>query len=252
LPDSFRLLFATQKTKNMKISSIITAVIGFVFAVRVASAGSITGTVTLNGTPPPEKEITPLKEDATCGKLVEGMPTTHFFVVGANKGLADVVVVVKGVPNAKSTGASSPPAELDQKGCQYLPSISAIQTGQKLIVKNSDPVLHNVHSLSAAGNTDYNLAQMAGAPDLTFTFDKPENFLKFKCDVHGWMFAWVTVVDHPYFAVTDKDGKFTIKNVPPGKYKVVAMHRKVAPTGVEKEVEVKDGDVTADFTMELK
>ena len=234
----------------MKISSVI-AVIAGIAAVQVASAANITGTVTLNGTPPPEKEITPLKEDATCGKLTEGTPTTHFFVVGANKGLADVVVMLKGI-SGKSTGASAPPVELNQKGCQYVPSILALQTGQKLIVKNSDPVLHNVHSLSAAGNPDKNIAQMAGSPDLTFTFDKPENFLKFKCDVHGWMFAWITVVDHPYFAVTDKDGKFTIKNVPAGKYTVVALHRKAAPTGVEKEIEVKDADATVDFTLEVK
>jgi plastocyanin len=234
----------------MKINSVI-ALIGGIAAVQVASAGNIVGTVTLNGVPPPEKEITPLKEDMTCGKLVEGTPKTRFFVVGANSGLADVVIMLKGI-SGKSTGASSPPLVLDQKGCQYVPSILALQTGQKLIVKNSDPVLHNVHTLSAVGNTDRNLAQMAGAADLTFTFDKPENFLKFKCDVHPWMFAWITVVDHPYFAVTDKDGKFTIKNVPAGKYTIVAMHRKASPNGVEKEVEVKDADATADFTLEVK
>jgi len=234
----------------MKTSSVIALIAG-IAAMQVASAGNIVGTVTLKGTPPPEKDITPLKEDMTCGKLVEGMPKTRFFVVGANNGLADVVVMLKGI-TGKSTGASAPPVELDQKSCQYVPSILALQTGQKLIVKNSDPVLHNVHSVSTMGNKDYNLAQMPGGGDVTFTFDKPENFLKFKCDVHPWMFAWITVVDHPYFAVTDKEGKFTIKNVPPGKYTVVALHRKAAPTGLEKEVEVKDGDVTADFTMEVK
>jgi plastocyanin len=236
----------------MKNSSVLIAAIGLVAAVQLARAGNITGTVTLAGTPPPEKEITPLKEDLTCGKLVQGMPTTHFYVVGPNKGLADVVVMLKGI-TGKSTGASAPAAELDQMGCQYVPSILAIQTGQKLIVKNSDPVLHNVHTLpTVAGNEEKNVSQMAGSPELTFTFAKPENFLKFKCDVHPWMFAWVTVVDNPWFAVTDKEGKFTIKNVPPGKYTVVALHRKAAPNGVEKEVEVKDGDVTADFTLEVK
>jgi plastocyanin len=234
----------------MKNTSVIALIAG-IAAVQVASAGNIVGTVTLNGAPPPEKEITPLKEDMTCGKLVEGTPKTRFFVVGANKGLADVVVMLKGI-SGKSTGASAPPVVLDQKSCQYVPSILALQTGQKLLVKNSDPVLHNVHSMSTAGNKDQNLAQMPGGADLTFTFDKPENFLKFKCDVHAWMFAWITVVDHPYFAVTDKDGKFTIKNVPPGKYTVAALHRKASPTGVEKEVEVKDAGATADFTMEVK
>ena len=81
---------------------------------------------------------------------------------------------------------------------------------------------------------------------------KAENFVKFKCDVHPWMFAWVTVVDSPYFAVSAKDGSFTIKDVPPGKYKVVAMHRKGAPTGVEKEVEVTADGAKADFTIEVK
>jgi plastocyanin len=228
-----------------------TAVIAGIAAVQIASAGNIVGTVTLKGTPPAEKEITPLKEDMTCGKLVEGMPKTRFYVVGANQGLADCVVMLKGI-SGKSTGASATPVMLDQKNCQYVPSILALQTGQKLIVKNSDPVLHNVHSESTAGNKDLNLAQMAGGADLTYTFDKPEIFMKFKCDVHTWMRAWITVVDHPYFAVSDKDGRFTIKNVPAGKYTVVAMHRKASPTGMEKEIEVKDADATADFTMEVK
>lgn len=218
----------------------------------MATAGNLTGKVTLSGTPPPEKEITPLKEDATCGKLVTGTPMTKFYVVGADKGLADVVVIVKGL-EGKSTGASAPAAKLDQHGCEYIPTIMAVQTGQKIDVKNSDPVMHNVHSVpTVAGNSEENKAQMAGAADLIFSMPKAENFVKFKCDVHPWMFAWVTVVDHPYFAVSGKDGSFTIKDVPPGKYKVVALHRKGAPTGVEKEIEVTADGAKADFTIEVK
>jgi plastocyanin len=224
----------------------------FAAALQFASAGNITGKVTLSGTPPAEKVITPLKEDATCGKLVTGTPMTKFFVVGPNKELADVVVVVQGL-DGKSTGASAAPAILDQHGCEYIPSILAVQTGQKISVKNSDPVMHNVHSVpTVTGNAEENKAQMAGAADLSFSMPKAENFLKFKCDVHPWMFAWVTVVDHPYFAVSGKDGSFTIKDVPPGKYKVVALHRKGAPTGVEKEVEVTADGAKADFTIEVK
>jgi plastocyanin len=215
-----------------------------------ANAGNITGTVKLSGTPPSEKVITPLIEDATCGKLVKGKPTTRFYVVGPNQELADVVVMLKNV-SGKSTGASAPPAVLDQVDCLYTPSILAIQTGQKLLVKNSDPVFHNV-STTPTKNPPANLGQLPGGPDLTFTFAKPENFLRFKCDVHPWMFAWVTVVDHPWFAVTDKNGRFTIKDVPPGKYTISALHRKAAPEGVDKEIEVADGDVTVDFTLEVK
>ena len=102
-----------------------------------------------------------------------------------------------------------------------------------------------------AGNEELNKAQMAGSGDLGFEFTKVENFLKFKCDVHPWMFAYITVVDHPYFAVTGKDGTFTIKDVPPGKYTLVAMHRKAALTGVEKEIEVTADGAKQDFELSV-
>ncbi len=218
----------------------------------LARAGDITGTVTLKGTPPAEVPITPLKDDPNCGKLQTTVPTTHFYVVGAKSELADVVVMLKGI-SGKSTGATAPAVVLDQKGCLYTPQIIAIQTGQKLTVRNSDPVLHNVHDTpEVSANKEYNQAQPPNGPDLSFTFPAAENFLRFKCDVHPWMFAWVTVVDHPYFAVTGADGTYKISNVPPGKYTLVALHRKAAPTGVEKPIEVKEGPVTADFTLEVK
>ena len=91
---------------------------------------------------------------------------------------------------------------------------------------------------------------MPGGADLTFTFDKPEPFLKFQCDVHPWMFAWVSVFDSPYFAVSGKDGKFTIKNVPPGKYTLEAVHRKLGTQTAE--IEVKDDGAAQNFTFEVK
>ena len=235
----------------MKINPKLMAVAGLLAVWQLAHAADITGTVALKGTPPPEKEITPLKEDATCGKLQSGTPMTRFYAVGAGGGLADVVVMLKGV-SGKSTGASAPALEVDQKGCVYHPQIFAVQTGQKISVKNSDPVMHNIHTQPAvAGNDEKNEAQMAGAADKTFAFAKPENFVKFKCDVHPWMFAWATVVDHPYFAVTDKDGKFKIKDVPAGKYTISALHRKASPAGVDQEIEVKADGAKADFTLEV-
>jgi plastocyanin len=222
--------------------------LGIFSALQPARAGDITGVITLKGTPPAEKDITPLKDDATCGALYDTMPTTHFYVVSPQGELADVVVSLKDV-TGKSTGASAPPAVLDQKGCVYLPSILAIQTGQKLIVKNSDPCVHNVHTTPTA-NPEVNQVQMPGGADLTFTFDKPEPFLKFRCDVHPWMFAWVTVVDSPYFAVSGKDGKFTIKNVPPGKYTIETNHRKLGTQTAD--IEVTDSGATQNFTFEIK
>jgi plastocyanin len=216
----------------------------------VAHAADIAGVVTFKGMPPPESDLGEMMSDtsADCAAMypVGKLPTTHFYVVGAKGEFADVVVYLKNM-DGKSTGASAPAAVLDQKGCVYLPGIFAVQTGQKITVKNSDECIHNVHDVPdpASGNPEHNDGQQAGSPDLTYAFPKPEMFLKFQCDVHPWMRAWLTVFDHPYFAVTDKDGKFTIKNVPPGKYTIEAAHRKAGTQSLE--IEVKDATVTAEF-----
>jgi plastocyanin len=236
----------------MKRSSELILIIGLIAALHVARGGDITGTVTLKGTPPKEVTIDPMKDYPNCMKAHPTLPTTHFFVVGPKAELADVVVSLQGI-SGKSAGASAPPFVLDQKGCEYVPSIFAVQTGQKITAKNSDPEVHTVHDVpaSGSGNKERNDAQPPGAPDLTFAFEHPESFLKFKCDVHPWMFAWVSVFDHPYFAVTGKDGSFKIANVPPGKYTLQAAHRKAGT--VTKEVEVKDGEATkVDLTLEVK
>src|ERR1022692_2682228 len=122
----------------MKINSVLIMAASLAAASQVV-AGDITGTVTLSGTPPAEKAIDPLKDDAICGQFYKATPTTHFYVLGPNKELGDVIVMLKGVP-AKAADASAPPVVLDQKHCLYSPQILAIQTGQKLLVKNSDPL----------------------------------------------------------------------------------------------------------------
>ncbi len=229
--------------------SLLLLTLGLFAAAQVASAGDITGTITLKGTAPAAKEITPIKDDPNCAALYPGaLPKTKFYVVGANGELADVIVSLKGI-SGQSTGASAAPATIDQKGALYTPQILALQTGQKLIVKNSDAFVHNVHT-KPASNPESNQVQMGGGADLTYTFDKPEPFLKFQCDVHPWMFAWVSVFDHPYFAVSGADGKFTIKNVPAGKYTLEATHRKLGTQTAE--IEVKADGAAQSFTFEVK
>mgnify|MGYP001600717555 CR=1 FL=1 len=234
--------------------SLLLLSLGLFAVAQTINAADVTGTITLKGTPPAEREITPIKDDPNCAALYPGaLPTTHFYAVGSGGELADVVVSLKDASGqeitGKSTGASAPAVELDQKGCLYSPQILAIQTGQKLIVKNSDPCVHNVHT-KPTENPESNQVQMPGGADLTFTFAKPEPFLKFQCDVHPWMFAWVSVFDSPYFAVSGKDGKFTIKNVPPGKYTLEAVHRKLGTqTAV---IEVKDDGAAQNFTFDVK
>ncbi len=235
----------------MKNISKFAVVAALAAGLQAVAAGDITGKITLKGAPPPEKEIT---LDATCGKHHTAPVKTRFYVVGPDGVLADTVVMLKGI-SGKSTGASAEPLVIDQKGCEYIPYVAVAQTGQKIVVKNSDPVLHNVHPTpvnTAGGNKEENKAQLAGGADLSFSFPAAENFLRFKCDVHPWMFSYVTITDHPYVAVSGKDGAFKIANVPPGKYTLVALHRKAAPTGMEQEIEVTAGGAKVDFTLEAK
>jgi plastocyanin len=235
--------------KNINVSPVL-LLFAMLAAPPAARAADIIGTINLKGTPPAEVTNTLIMDNPDCAAMYKTAPTTHFYVVGPKGELADVVVSLKGV-TGKSTGASAPPAVLDQKGCLYVPQILAMQTGQKLVVNNSDMCIHNVHCTpTVAGNEEHNDAQMAGGADLTYTFPKPEMFLRFKCDVHPWMFSWVSVFDSPYYCVSGTDGKFVIKNVPPGKYTVAADHRKLGSQ--TQDVEVKDGDVTVNFTFEVK
>jgi len=134
--------------KIMKKSLLLLS-LGIISALQLVRAGDITGTITLKGTPPAEVDFGPKMTELSpdCVALYSGkLPTSHFYVVGAGGELADVVVSLKGVPSS-SADASAPPVVMDQKGCLYVPTILAVQTGQKLIVKNSDPCVHNIHAV---------------------------------------------------------------------------------------------------------
>ena len=236
----------------MKKLLLTVLLLAMLVTVPAARAADIVGTITLEGTPPAEIPYAPLVDNPSFKAFYKGKetPTTHFYEVGPNHGLGDVIVYLKNVN--KSTGPSQPPAVLDQKEGLYNPQTLAIQTGQKLLVKNSDDCLHNVDvQPTVAGDPASNQMQPPGSGPLTYTFSKPDMFITFKCDVHPWMFAWVSVMDSPYYNISSKEGKFVIKNVPPGTYTVAAAHRKL---GTEtKEVAVKDDKtVTVNFTFKIK
>lgn len=208
----------------------------------------ITGKVTLKGTPPPEK-VLPL--DPACGKLHPGAkPTTRFYVVGKDGALADVFVQITAGLARKDYPMPSKPAVIDQKGCEYIPYVLGAQTKQKIVVKNSDPVLHNVHPTpQVPGNKEYNRGQLPGGPALEFAWDNPEVFLRFKCDIHPWMFSYVGLVDHPFWSVSDTNGNFTITNVPPGTYTVEAYHRKAGKSA--QQIKLETGSKRIVFTLEV-
>jgi hypothetical protein len=232
----------------MNLNRRCLAVAGLIASLQLVSAGEITGKVTLKGTPPAEKDL-PL--DPICGKI---HPTkkTRLYVVDSNGGLADTFVYVKSGLTGKTFPVPSESVLIDQKGCEYDPYVSGAMVNQKILVRNSDPVLHNVHVMpSVSGNKESNTAQLPKSKDLTFSFPKEEMFLRFKCDVHVWMYAYVSIMDHPFYSVSGKDGTFKIENLPPGKYTIEAVHRKAGKETMEVEVPAT-GSKEVNFTLNAK
>lgn len=238
--------------KKIALGLSLGAVFGLLHS---AVAGDVTGKVTLKGTPPPEKTIA---FDDTCNSLKPTVTTTRHYVVGADNGLANVFVYISAGLEGKTFPVPSTVPELDQQGCNYQPYVSGVMVGQAVRIKNSDPIMHNIHALPKAdGNTEFNFAQPS-QNDVNDTkwassIKVPEVLVKLKCDVHPWMFAYVGVQGHPFFAVTDKDGNFKIANVPAGKYTLTAYHLKAhgSKPGETQEITVADSPVTANFTVEV-
>lgn len=206
----------------------------------VAHPGAISGRVKFSGKAP---TLLPLNTASVpaCNHPA-GIPDESV-VINSNGTLANVFVYLKGVP--ASSGSGEPPVVLDQVNCQYVPHVAAVQVGQTLRLKSSDPFLHNVHIADAQPPINW---AFTGIQQRDCTFDRP-GFLKVRCDVHPWMTAWVGVFDSPYFAVTGADGTFTIGNLPAGRYTLTAWQERfgevsqpitVAPDGtVSAEIEFK-------------
>jgi plastocyanin len=189
-----------------------------------ATAGNVSGKVTFEGTAPAPQPIK-LSADPYCEQASPGL-TTETEVVGPGGAVANVFVYVKDGLGNRTFPAPSNPVVLDQKGCHYTPHVLGIQVGQPLQVVNSDNTLHNVHALAKA-NSEFNAGQPLPGVKTTHTFSTKEVMVPFKCDVHGWMNAWVGVVDHPYYSVTGPDGTFSLKGLPPGTYTIEAWHEKL-------------------------
>jgi hypothetical protein len=181
---------------------------------------SLVGWAILTGKPKPE---VPIDLGPTCSSLRAGKVTTRHFVVSREGGLANVLVYVQ---NARHGTPLVEPPLLDQVGCMFEPYVLGVVTGQKFRIRNSDPTLHNVHATPKI-NREFNFGQpMNGQVNEVF-FPKPELFIRLKCDVHPWMFSYVNVVDHPYFAITDTNGFFRLPaGLPAGDYTVSAVHLK--------------------------
>jgi len=191
-----------------------------------ATAGTIIGRILFKGAPGKSTVIS-MDADAGCEKLHAGKPAHDQPVItGKGGGLANAFVYISAGLEGKTFEASKDSVLIDQTGCQFVPRVIGVQTGQMLDLKNSDPVGHNIHPMPK-NNREWNEQQSPGAPNAQHRFGRPEVMIPVKCNVHDWMHAWIGVVPHPYFAVTGPDGSFTWKNVPPGDYTITVWHEKL-------------------------
>lgn len=218
--------------------------------VDMSTVGSISGTVKLDGAAPKYKAIN-MSADPYCVKANHTGQMPQEVVTGDGGTLANVVVYVKTGAEDYSFPTPTDSVTLDQKDCMYTPHIVALMVGQQLSVINSDDTTHNIHP-TPADNREWNKSQPPKAPAITDTFARPEVAIPVKCNVHPWMKGYIAVMSNPFYAVTSKDGKFELKNLPPGTYTIEAWQEKYNTMDQTVTIAAKEAKSGVDFTFKAQ
>jgi plastocyanin len=206
-----------------------------------AAAGTIKGTIRLAGGAVEVKKLNVTVDQGVCGTIKDA----EDLVVSADMGIRNVVVsLLTPPPNARWSAA--PPVQTDQKQCVFVPRVVVVPAGGTVEFLNSDRLLHNLHSAST-DNPIFNRTQPKGRT-IPIAFRRPET-IRIDCDLHPWMRAWVVVAEHPFYAVTNDRGEFTLENVPPSTYTLQVWHESLGV--VKKDVAVSDGDGVTMVTVEM-
>jgi hypothetical protein len=192
--------------------------------------GTIKGRVEIEGPVPARKPINVDKDKEHC--LTKGPLFSEDYVVNTkNKGVKNVMVWLIDPKNPRAKlpvhpslqNVKLPAVEIDQPCCQFVPHIVAMREGQDLVVKNSAPIAHNVHVIGGVKGPDFNVILPPGGEKKVAADEIPARPtpITVKCDIHPWMGGYIRVFSHPYFAITDEDGNFTIKDAPAGDWRIV-------------------------------
>jgi hypothetical protein len=196
------------------------------FQVDPATVGRVLGVVRFTGKFPKPRPIG-MDADADCSKLYAKQERwDESMMIDRDGAVANAFVYVKTGLEGKLFATPKTPVKIDQKGCWFEPRVFGIQTGQPFYVSNSDPVTHNIHPV-ARENREWNQSMAPESPVLQRSFALPEVMVPVKCNIHNWMRAWVGVLNHPYFAVSGRDGAFSIPQLPPGTYTIAVWHEKL-------------------------
>ena len=209
-------------------------------AAAVAEAAAIKGMVQYVGPAVEGKKLAVTVDQFVCGKDKDAGE----LVLSPQRGLRNAVVSLAAPPPAAPWRFSAAPVFLDQQQCVFIPRITLVPAGGTVEFLNSDRLLHNIHSTGRA-NAVFNRTQPKGRT-IPITFAKPE-VVRISCDLHGWMRAWIVVMEHPFHAVTGPAGDFVLDQLPAGKYTLNVWHETLGT--VTKDVTVGDADLTT--TIEI-
>jgi len=181
-------------------------------------SATVSGSISFTGTAPERARIRQTRE---CAELNSAPVLDQKVEVNDNGTLKDVFIYVKEGLGDAQFAVPSEPVEFDQGGCIYHPHVFGIMVGQTLKILNSDPLMHNLHAL-AENNRPFNFGMPNKGDEREQQFRVPEVMLHIKCDVHPWMSAYAGVLSHPFYAVSDDTGAFTISHLPAGTYTLEA------------------------------
>ena len=213
--------------------------------------GTLSGRVNFDGKPPKKKTLK-MDADPVCGSSHKEPVYRQSFIINEEGFLKNVMVYLKDVKYEGNIPETQ--AVLDQNGCMYDPHVQGMQAGQELLIKNSDPTLHNIHGLPTI-NSQFNFAMPKVVKEKAIKIVKPEHPIYIKCDVHPWMKSYLSVFNHPYFAVTDDTGYYKIDNIPPGNYEVIAWQEKFRDKETKEwktisaSATISDGETNQNFTF---
>jgi len=186
-----------------------------------AGTAAVSGVVVVEGKIPPTAKIR-MNSDPYCA-VTHQEPVDSEEVLVSDGKLQNVFVYIRQGLERHTFPVPSEPVTLAQEGCRFTPHVAGIRVGQKLAIVNNDPTLHNIRCV-AANNPQFNLAQAVKGMRTEKVFAAPEVMVRMRCDVHRWMSSYFGVLPHPYFSVTNRDGSFALKSLPPGEYKIEAWH----------------------------
>lgn len=214
-------------------------------SMRGSEEHGITGTITFAGEVPSFQPLD-MSADPICAELNPEPVYPEVMVLGEGKTLGNVYVQVLNPPPGEAE-VPSDEVHIAFQDCMYSPRIVAVMTGQRLIFRNGDETLHNIHGLPKT-NVEFNIGQPFQGMEHKRTFSEPEGPFEVKDDVHPWEQAYIAVVAHPYFAITDEDGRFEIAGLPDGTYEVQAWHERFGTQ--QQTVTISGGSAKADFSFQ--